>query len=403
MSHKFLLFGMGVGQNYGCDAIVIGTERILRNSFPDCEMWLTREQSWRRKPDYKAILGESSLTQIKGEWQDTRPALLGKGILARLGLLERPVIRFPQKIIKACDCVLSVGGDLYTFADKEKDWPFPFPIVEAGDRIMQQGKPYVIWCASVGPLEKAGDRLEEIVNHLKSCRAIIVREQMSFSYLQETLGLKDNVYLAADPAFVMDPEPFDFPFLEEGGDKVLAINFSLGLMRHVLGNISQEAAQSKCEALVCDLLDVLPIKALLVPHVQTDYGLLIPMYETLRKKYSERVAILPSGLGTTKTKWAVSRSNALLTMRFHCSLAGFSTMTPTMTLVSTSKGTKMCKEMYGDLEYALNIKDMNTDAAIRKAKSLLENEEEIRARITPACEKMKGLAFSAGEILAKVL
>ena len=74
-----------------------------------------------------------------------------------------------------------------------------------------------------------------------------------------------------------------------------------------------------------------------------------------------------------------------------------------MILVSTIKGEKICKEMYGDLEYAPKIKNMNTKTVVSKVKRMLDNEDAIRARLSPACEKMKERAFGAGDILAKIL
>ena len=64
---------------------------------------------------------------------------------------------------------------------------------------------------------------------------------------------------------------------------------------------------------------------------------------------------------------------------------------------------KICNEMYGNLEYAVNINNMNNNETIRKVKYLLDNEAEIRAALAPTCENMRRRAFSAGDILAKVL
>lgn len=400
MNFKFLLFGCGIGGNYGCDAFVIGTEHILCQRFPDSEILFP---NWSpRTRNYDNILGSDSRVIVKDVWKNI--PYLYRRICEKCDLLNPKVVRIPYKLVKQVDCILSIGGDLYTFADKEKNWPFPYPIMEAGNDIMRLGKPYVIWCASVGPLEKAGNRLGEMVEHLRACRAIIVREQDSYSYLRDKIGLKSNVYLAADPAFLMEPEQFNCQFLREhNGFKILAINFSLGPIEHVYGNNVVEDIQRDLASYVQQMLDKLSIKVIFIPHVGSDYKFLTPIVDKVRLQFPDRVWILPESIGARKTKWAVSQANVLLTMRFHCSLAGFSTCTPTMILVSTTKGEKICKEMYGDLEYALSIEDMNANTVIPKIRSLLDNEKAIRERLTPACEKMKERALSAGDILAKVL
>lgn len=402
MGKKYLLLGTNIGGNYGCDAIAIGTERILHHSFPDCEVWFPHN-SWRNK-DYDEILGLQNDVIIKNTSKIARARSLSRRFLEKSQLLKPEVVNLYKNLVKKSDCVLSIGGDLYTFANKEQNWPFPYPIIDAGNKIMRMGKPYVIWCASVGPLEKAGARLGEIVDHLRSCRAIIVREQESYLYLREKVGLDDNLYLAGDPAFVMEPEPFELPFIDQGStDKILAVNFSLGPMQHVFGHQSPEKFHEKLVSCLQNLLDKLSIRVLLVPHVGNDYKFLHPIFEKLRTRYSNRVHVLPAKIGAKRTKWAVSQANALLTMRFHCALAGFSTNTPTMVLVSTSKGGKICNEMYGDLEYAINISDMNSNALIHKLKDLLDNEEIVRAKLLPVSEKMKERALSAGEVLSRVL
>jgi polysaccharide pyruvyl transferase WcaK-like protein len=306
--------------------------------------------------------------------------------------------------VNASDCVLSIGGDLYTFAENEKNWMFPYPIMEAGNRVMRQGRPYVVWCASVGPLEKAGGRLDELRSHLEACRAIIVREQETYSYLRETLGIHENVYLGADPAFVMNPEPFACRFLEQKpGGTVLAVNFSLAPLQHVYGDLPVRELQATLARHVRAILDSLDVRVMFVPHVQGDYGFLSAVLQSLGGAYSDRLYILPEGVGAQRTKWAVSRARALLTMRFHCSLAGFSTNTPTMILVSTPKGAKICKEMYGDLEHALHIREMTEETLVCGVRKLLDDAEGIRARLAPASEKMARRAFACGEMLAHVL
>jgi len=399
---KFLLFGTGLGSNYGSDAAIIGTERILHKRFPHSDVWV-QHLSWRA-PNYGDTLGVLNRTTIKSDGEWIRLLRFCRRICEKSGLLARRVAVVPKPLVKQSDCVLSIGGDLYTFADKEKNWPFPYPIMEAGNEIMRFGKPYVIWCASVGPLEKAGTRLGEMVEHLRACRAIIVREQDSYSYLRDKIGLKSNVYLAADPAFLMEPEPFDFPFIKEQGiDKLLAINFCLGPMQHVYGQLPVEQFQAELVSYVKKLLDELRIRVLLVPHLPGAHMFLTPIYELLKNQYSKRIVILPGRLGSPKTKWAVSQANALLTMRFHCALAGFSTCTPTIVLVSTSKGAKICKEMYGNLKYALDMRNMNPDIVTSKVKDILDNEDSARRNLKPMSDEMKRRALGAGDILAEVL
>lgn len=402
MGLRFLLVGVDVGGNYGCDGIVMGTERILHHQFPDSEVWLPATGCRRR--DYNSILGVRSGIVVKDDSAGSRFARSTRRICEKAGVLRPEIVRARTSLVRQADCVLSIGGDLYTFADNEANWPFPWPIVEAGNKVIGQGKPYVVWCASVGPFERAGSRLHELSKHLKACRAIIVREHASFVYLRETLGLRDNVYLAADPAFLMEPEPFEGPFLNDrNAGKLLAINFSIAPLQHVYGGVGVQEVQRTLVQILRELLGHLSIRLLFVPHVGSDYEFMSPICRAITEHYPKQAWILPRNIGARKTKWAVSQAQALLTMRFHCALAGFSTSTPTVILVSTAKGEKMCREMYGDLEYALPIRDMSTETMAAKVMRLFDEQEEIRTRLKVLSQQMKERALSAGAILAGVL
>lgn len=402
MGKIFLLIGIDPGWNYGIDAIVLGTERILHKRFPDGAIWLS-PPGWKRKK-YRHIFRQFQGIDVKDQWGDGRFSYFTRRILEKSRLLSPEIVRVQKNLVKRADCVLSIGGDLYTFAGHEKNWPFPYSIMEAGNAIIDQDIPYVIWCASVGPFEKAGSRFGELKDHLKRCHAIFVRERESFSYLQQIIGLKDNVYLAADPAFVMEPEPFEADFLcPPKGEKVIAINFSLAPMEHVFGHVSMNALIENLICFVRRLLNTFSARLVFVPHVSRDHEFLSYLLSEISRQYSERVWILPEDTGSKKTKWVISQSSALITMRFHCALAGFSTHTPTIILISTSKGEKICKEMYGDLEYSMDLRNFDVELLLQKLGYLFEHEKAIRERLESVSEEMKKRAYGAGDILARVL
>ena len=64
-------------------------------------------------------------------------------------------------------------------------------------------KPIIIWGASVGPFTK--DKIFEkyMKEHLKKVSGIFARETITIDYLN-SIGIKDNVYYTADPAFLLE-------------------------------------------------------------------------------------------------------------------------------------------------------------------------------------------------------
>lgn len=400
MNKLFLLFGVGVGGNYGCEAIVRGTEVILRHRFPASDIVLP-SQSLRRRD--RQILKKGSSIRVVDVASKWDPLCVMSHLVGNLGFDVRHTMQVPSKLVRKSTCILSIGGDLYTFAEKEKNWPFPYRIVQAGNEMIKSGTPYVIWCASVGPFEKAGKRLPEITEHLKRSRAIIVRESDSYQYLRDELRLRDNVYLAADPAFLMEPETFDALFLTKRDLPIVAVNFSQSPIEHVHGHKRIEETRASLAENLEALISLLDVRILLVPHVFQDHAFVRPIYEKVRKHAEDRSWVLPQGLGSPRTKWAVSQCNALVTMRFHCALAGMGTRTPTLVLVSTKKGSKICKDIYGNLDWALNIQDLTKETLVRKVRDLLDNEENLRQHLTQSIGMMKDRALSAADVLDDIL
>jgi len=400
MSKNILLFGIGgLASNYGCEAIVRGTELILNSAFSD---YTGTFISFANADFERKRYGSSSNIRFINRSQG--PNLFALRLGAKFGLVKNPHLNLDKSLIKKYDCVLSIGGDLYTFADQEKNWSYPWPIVHAGNRIIRTGIPYVIWCASVGPLEKAGPGLPEIKEHLRNCRAIIVREPESYNYLRDRLSLKGNVFLAADPAFLMEPVPFEDSFFAEDDTPILAVNLSAAPIEHVFGSEKLYQIRDRYACILARLIDSLGIRLLLVPHVVGDSDFLTPVYQALSNQYPQRVMMLSDDIGAAATKWAVSQCQGLLTMRFHCALAGIGTATPTIMLLSTDKGRKLwCDIFNGDLDWLIDMKTLEDDILFQKVSDLLQNSDHIHASLQEVVSNMRARTLKAGDILRRVL
>ena len=164
MSKKFLLFGLPqITCNFGCEAIVHGTGAILKRTFPDCEPIYISDG--HAKTD-RECLGPSSPIKVDDSAPRMGARFFARRFIRRIKLRMKRQPLTPR-LLKDAEWVLSIGGDLYTFADAETRafWPYPWPIVKDGNLIMDKGIPYVIWCASIGPLEEAGGKLGILIEH----------------------------------------------------------------------------------------------------------------------------------------------------------------------------------------------------------------------------------------------
>lgn len=403
MGKRILLFGLPqITSNFGCEALICGTGAIVKQTNPNYQTVYVSDGHAKIDRDR---LGMSSPIEVVDSAPRFGPRFFARRLMRRLNLSEPGRRPLPPHLLNKADGVLSVGGDLYTFAEKESDWPYPYSIVKDGNAIMDKGVPYIIWCASVGPLEKAGERLGFIVEHLRRCKAIIVREPGSFEYLTNVLSLKENVYLAADPAFLMETVPFDAPFFSNSQIPILAFNFSLAPIEHVHGSEDYDKLFKRYVKIIEGIIDDLGVRVLLVPHVYLDYEFLRKISDEISSRHKEHVWMLPVNLGAKRTKWAVSQSDGLISMRFHCALAGFGTCTPTVIVSSTAKGEKIAKDTYGDNsdKCILPLKDFNFNEVKEKAEFLLNNRESLCNALQVNLKKMQERALYAGEVIRKVL
>ena len=99
--------------------------------------------------------------------------------------------------LRGIDAVLEIGGDNYSL-----DYEPPRHLLAMDRFIQEQGKPVVIWGASIGPFDRDPEFAKEMFDHLRSLSGIFVRETYSLDYLRKN-GVSDNVQLVADPAFLM--------------------------------------------------------------------------------------------------------------------------------------------------------------------------------------------------------
>lgn len=107
---QVLLIGIGGVYNYGCEAIVRGTERMLHEQWPDARIVYAS----RRLEDDRARLKGCHIELIRrkrvGRYS---PRNVLRKVLSIAGISWYPTTD-PPKISNGYDAVLSIGGDIYT-------------------------------------------------------------------------------------------------------------------------------------------------------------------------------------------------------------------------------------------------------------------------------------------------
>jgi polysaccharide pyruvyl transferase WcaK-like protein len=204
----------------------------------------------------------------------------------------------------------------------------------------------------------------------------------------------------------MEPESFEVPFITGSDVPVIGVNIARGSIRQVVGHDPSEIEkvyQIFGQALE-QMIVKLGVRIVLIPHSQgSDHKFHSRFYEKLRTMYPDQIWVLPISLGARKTKWAVSKCTGLVATRFHCSLAGFSSCTPTLLVLSKPKGARIAQDMYGNMDCTIEMKQLTADSLFEKTKMLLDNRDSLRSVLQGTCKQMQERAFHAGELVEQIV
>lgn len=174
-SPRILLIGIGGVYNYGCEAIVRGTERMLHERWPDARIVYAS----RRPEDDRARLKGCNVEIIRrkrvGRYS---PRNVLRKMLSIAGISWYPTTD-PPKISNGYDAVLSIGGDIYTISSNGVG---NRGFLLFGDACENRGVRYVLWGASVGPFSANPDTERAFTKHLKNISLITARETATVDY-----------------------------------------------------------------------------------------------------------------------------------------------------------------------------------------------------------------------------
>ncbi len=198
----FILAGICPYENRGCEAIIRGTVKILRNHFHDpsflCYSFSKTDFERQCREEYDNKITHKKLTPVQKkysrEWWIQR-------VLYRYNSKKRNYRLFKDMMPYLDDAlaVLSVGGDNYSL-----DYGIPQRYTRLDDIVLEKKKPLILWGASVGPFDAMPEYERYMIDHLRKVTGIFARESVTVDYLTAH-GVTANLHQVADPAFLMDP------------------------------------------------------------------------------------------------------------------------------------------------------------------------------------------------------
>ncbi|MFH1897590.1 MAG: polysaccharide pyruvyl transferase family protein [Candidatus Desantisbacteria bacterium] len=403
-SPLFVLAGNGPYDNRGCEAIVRGTVEILREYFND-PRFVVASVFHDRNQFHSQCFGETNnaITHISINTAKRYNFTWQLRQINRILHLQN-IAFYPYKNmdlpVKEAIAVLSIGGDNYSLSYSKPDL-----YLALDDFVLKRNSPLIIWGASVGPFDKDPDFEAKIIPHLKNINGIFARESLTVEYLAER-GVIDNVYRVADPAVLMKPiKPKDdkipFQILKES----IGINLSPLMARYVT-NGNMDELKATASEFISKILNKTDRQVVLVPHVihsqSNDYNFLKEIEKSI-KKYRGRVFVLPPTLSAAETKWAIAQMKIFAGARTHSTIAALSSCVPTLSFAYSVKAFGINKDFYGHTEYCLNPEELNSDIILSKILELIQNHNEIQAKLQENLPKIQEMAMQAGLFLREIL
>lgn len=379
---KIALYGIGGTYNYGCDAIIRGTERIIHNKFPDAEidyLSLSFVDDVERLADVDVNIINLTAGKVK---KFIQKFIIKLNLLLKqrfFGLLGNAYYRLLVPNIKKYDYVLSIGGDIYTLPPRNEyvgKKNYTNLLLEFGKYCKRNEVPMIIWGASIGPFDDDAYMKDVFLSHIKECaHFIVVREKKTDQYLLDNGVLNYSLY--GDPAFAI-------PYDRRGicVENKIGINLSpLSFKYANNGQTKDEWIEEQAKVLV-EIQKYFGSQIVLIPHVfsQSENDDDFSYLEKIKNK-AEVLGVkveLVKTEGFVDAKKELSKCKLVISARMHCAINSICCGTPAIFLSYSEKAKGMSEMVYGTEKFAVSINEfVNKDFIIPFIEKALYTFENI--------------------------
>jgi len=400
----FILAGNGPYENRGCEAIVRGTVKILREHFKDPRFisisHFKSEEQYREQcltETDRAIVHLASYrlnkkTIVQTAWKPKTWKAICHYLLNRDGYYAS-VYDDMLPHIPGADAILSVGGDNYSL-----DYGIPNLFTALDNLIISFNKPIIIWGASVGPFSAMPDYELYMSKHLQNVTGIFARESATIKYLEE-IGVTRNVHSVADPAFLMDPvKPVGIEEEMPIEDGAIGLNLSPLMARYVTGGNLEEWMRGAMQ-IISEVAKTSKMPVYLIPHVTSphsdDYAFMQKAVSRLQEK-NHNITLIPPQYNAAETKWIISRMAIFAGARTHSTIAALSSCVPTLSFTYSIKAQGINQDIFGHNDYCMDPRDLEAEKVADQITSMLDQEILIRTELRERIPKVQKSALDAG-------
>jgi colanic acid/amylovoran biosynthesis protein len=398
----FILAGNGPYVNRGCEAIVRGTTKILREFFQDpqfvCISHFQNENQYsiqcQQETDEDIIhLATSRRLLKRGVLRSFWKPETWKGLYQYFFDRNAFSSNLYQRILPYLNnttFVLSVGGDNYSL-----DYGVPILFTALDDLVLAHERPLAIWGASVGPFSALPEYEGYMSDHLRKVTGIFARESETIEYL-ESIGVTKNVFPVADPAFLMDPvKPEEELYIEDGA---IGLNLSPLMMKYVTsGDLEKWTAMAT--AIIVEIARRTERQIYLIPHVtnsDSNDHIFMQRALSLIPGKNENIILVSPRYSAAEMKWIISQMALFVGARTHATIAALSSGVPTLSLAYSIKAKGINRDIFGHTNYCVDQKDLDVKRVSERITSMLDQDSSIRMELRERIPEVQRLARNAG-------
>lgn len=420
------LYGIGGAYNYGCEAIIRGTEIILRKTWPDVHI---KYASLRPQDDKKRLKGCKVEIIPREKYPLFSVPGFGKILAHTVGMPSYPPYDEKTDWFEDCNAVFSIGGDLYTLPSNYKDGsifyflnylnkpnktPISYrkrlfgnaynPLIHFGDLIKDNSKNFIIWGASIGPFDKSNYAKDIFKTHLLNVDLITSREPETTKYLK-SLNITHNIVECADPAFVVS----SINKQQFNQNIVIGINLSPLSTKQIFGEENKERILLKQVQIIEELISGFEAEIILIPHVisdnidDDDLRYLKLLKSMINDNAIDNVKIIDNDPGFIGVKHILAKCDILITARMHCAINALEAGVPTIFVSYSKKSEGMAYYVYGNNKWIVPLKNFESNNVLTLVESMISENEKLKLFIKNKINNIKLDAFKPVERLNNIL
>lgn len=312
--------------------------------------------------------------------------------------------------ITGTDVVLVTGGDIFS---SEYGTNSLLRHLEVMRIALDERKRVHIVAQSIGPFKKE-EETRAFVGIAERCHLITVRENITYNYLTQDLGLpKNKVVRVADPAFLLttptseERDKLARSLQPQGDGPIVAVAPSGGISKFLASN--REQHEDAWVQQLQKLLD-LGLRVIVIPHVQN-----IRMYNNdtalatglvRRLGFDPRISVAAEDWSAGEYKAIISKCDMVIAERMHAAIAGLSSGVCTIAVQYSIKSAGIMNDMLGDdNEGCLLPFEQFVDPEVggRVIENVWNNRESISKRLQAALPRVKEASHKTFDLIARDL